>query len=51
MVIMLKNLSFQEISNYIAANGYKGETKMGKWDETHAMRTDGDLTIAHYHPN
>ncbi|MCK5836235.1 MAG: hypothetical protein KAH09_03125 [Desulfobacula sp.] len=38
----------EEISNYIAAKGYKGETGWWKWDEDHVMRAGGDVPIAHY---
>ncbi len=36
------------VSDYIATNGYKGETGWWKWDEDHVMRAGGDVPIAHY---
>ncbi|MFZ7128421.1 MAG: ABC transporter substrate-binding protein [Desulfobacterales bacterium] len=36
------------VSDYIATNGYKGETGWWKWDEDHVMRAGGDVPIGHY---
>ncbi len=36
------------VSDYIATNGYKGETGWWKWDENHVMRAGGDVPIAHF---
>lgn len=38
----------EDVSNYIAKNGYKGETGWWKWDEDHVMRAGGDVPIGHY---
>ena len=36
------------VSEYIATQGYKGETGWWKWDEDHVMRAGGDVPIAHF---
>ena len=38
----------EEINQYIATKGYKGETGWWKWDKDHVMRAGGDVPIAHY---
>ncbi len=36
------------VCDYIATNGYKGETGWWKWDEDHVMRGGGDVPFGHY---
>jgi branched-chain amino acid transport system substrate-binding protein len=38
----------KEVNQYIATQGYKGETGMWKWDAEHVMRAGGDVPIGHY---
>lgn len=38
----------EEVCEYIATEGYKGETGWWKWDEDHVMRAGGDVPIGHY---